>query len=66
MNIRVSQVDRSSWIGLKTSILRECAVIVSFWSVTLAPPAITTFLYFTVFGEIIGKRIGRSGLRLIA
>jgi ABC-2 type transport system permease protein len=46
------------WIGLKTLILRECGVIFRFWSITLAPPVITTILYFTLFGEIIGKRIG--------
>ncbi|MBV8741504.1 MAG: ABC transporter permease [Sinobacteraceae bacterium] len=46
------------WIGLKTLLLRECAVIVRFWGVTLAPPAVSTLLYFIVFGEIIGKRIG--------
>ena len=46
------------WIGLKTLILRECGVIFRFWIVTLAPPVITTVLYFTIFGEIIGKRIG--------
>lgn len=46
------------WIGLRTLIFRECGVIFRFWSVTLAPPAITTVLYFAVFGEIIGKRIG--------
>ncbi len=46
------------WIGLKTLLLRECAVIVRFWGVTLAPPAVSTVLYFIVFGEIIGKRIG--------
>jgi len=49
------------WIGLKTLILRECGVIFRFWSFTLAPPVITTILYFTLFGEIIGKRIGTVG-----
>lgn len=49
------------WIGLKTLILRECGVIVRFWSVTLAPPVIMTVLYFTIFGKIIGGRIGLSG-----
>lgn len=38
--------------------MRELRVSVRFWSVTLAPPVITTILYFTIFGEIIGKRIG--------
>src|SRR5581483_1635820 len=46
------------WIGLKTLILRECGVIIRFWGVTLAPPVITTVLYFTIFGGVIGKRIG--------
>lgn len=46
------------WTGLKTLIIRECGVTVRFWSVTLAPPIVTTILYFTIFGEIIGSRIG--------
>jgi ABC-2 type transport system permease protein len=46
------------WTGLKTLVVRECAVIVRFWRVTLAPPIITTILYFAIFGEIIGTRIG--------
>ena len=46
------------WIGLKTLVFREFRVSVRFWSVTLAPPVITTILYFTIFGEIIGGRIG--------
>jgi len=49
------------WIGLRTLISRECGVIVRFWSVTLAPPVIMTALYFTIFGKIIGSRIGLSG-----
>jgi ABC-2 type transport system permease protein len=47
-----------SWTGLKTLIFRECRVIVRYWSITLAPPVITTILYFAIFGEIFGKRIG--------
>jgi ABC-2 type transport system permease protein len=46
------------WVGLNTIILRECAVIARFWTVTLAPPVMTTLLYFAVFGDILGKRIG--------
>ncbi|MGH7072371.1 MAG: hypothetical protein ACREFO_20505 [Acetobacteraceae bacterium] len=49
------------WIGLKTVIRRECGVIAEFWSVTLAPPVVSTLLYFTVFGDILGKRIGPFG-----
>jgi len=46
------------WIGLRTLVLRECAVIVRFWRATLAPPVIATVLYFAVFGHVIGSRIG--------
>jgi ABC-2 type transport system permease protein len=46
------------WIGLTTLVRRECAVVLRFWSVTLAPTIIGTILYFTVFGEIVGGRIG--------
>ena len=49
------------WIGLQTVIRRECAVIAEFWSVTLAPPIMSTLLYFAVFGDILGKRIGSFG-----
>jgi len=52
---------RTLWIGLNTIFLRECAVIARFWSVTLAPPVMTTLLYFAVFGGILGKRIGSFG-----
>lgn len=52
---------RKLWIGLNTILIRECAVIARFWSVTLAPPVMTTLLYFAVFGDILGKRIGSFG-----
>jgi ABC-2 type transport system permease protein len=29
-----------------------------FWSITLAPPILTTCLYLIIFGEIIGARVG--------
>jgi ABC-2 type transport system permease protein len=46
------------WTAFRTLVVRECGVIFRFWSVTLAPPVIATILYFTIFGEIIGRRIG--------
>lgn len=55
--VRVSDRGRT-WIGLNTVIRRECAVIARFWTVTLAPPVVTTCLYFAIFGAILGKRIG--------
>jgi len=49
------------WIGLSTLIVRECGVILQFWGYTVAPPIITTILYFAIFGEVIGKRVGPMG-----
>lgn len=49
------------WIGLNTIVRRECGVIVRFWTVTFAPPVMTTLLYFVVFGDVLGKRIGSFG-----
>jgi ABC-2 type transport system permease protein len=46
------------WIALKTLVYRECVVVLRYWSATLAPPVIATVLYFTIFGEVIGARIG--------
>ena len=57
---------RRVWVGLNTIVRRECAVITRFWTITLAPPVMTTLLYFAVFGDILGKRIGSfSGIDYI-
>lgn len=48
-------------IALKTLIRRECQVIGRYWLVTLAPPAISTALYFTIFGGVLGPRVGLVG-----
>ncbi|MFC4308212.1 ABC transporter permease [Steroidobacter flavus] len=45
------------WIGFKTLVRRECGVIVRFWIVTLAPPAVMTALYVTIFGGVVGQQI---------
>jgi ABC-2 type transport system permease protein len=47
------------WIALKTLIRRECSVIARNWLVTLAPPAISTALYFVIFGGVLGPRVGQ-------
>jgi ABC-2 type transport system permease protein len=54
------------WVGLRTIIFRECAVIARFSSVTLTPPVVTMLLYFAIFGGILGRRIGSfSGIDYI-
>ncbi len=41
-----------------TIVRREVQRILRIWSQTLVPPAITMALYFLIFGQLIGKRVG--------
>lgn len=45
-------------IALKTIIVKEVYRFLRIWPQTLLPPAITTALYFLIFGRLIGNRIG--------
>ena len=45
-------------IALKTIARREITRILRIWGQTLVPPAITMTLYFLIFGNLIGSRIG--------
>ena len=45
-------------IAYQTIIIAELKRIVRIWSQTLLPPAITSILYFVIFGRVIGTRIG--------
>jgi ABC-2 type transport system permease protein len=45
-------------IALRTIIVKEVFRFVRIWPQTLLPPAITTALYFLIFGKLIGSRIG--------
>ena len=49
---------RSQWIGFVTIMRKEIHRVFRIWSQTLLPPAITTTLYFLIFGHVIGPRIG--------
>ncbi len=40
---------------------KEVVRILRIWSQTILPPAITMTLYFVIFGNLIGKRIGQMG-----
>jgi ABC-2 type transport system permease protein len=48
-------------VGLATIVRREYGRIIRIWGQTLVPPAITTFLYFVIFGNLVGQRIGAMG-----
>jgi ABC-2 type transport system permease protein len=48
----------NSAIALKTILFKEVRRFTRIWPQTLLPPAITTSLYFLIFGKLIGDRIG--------
>jgi len=50
-----------TFVGIKTLMRKEITRIVRIWSQTLLPPAITMTLYFVIFGNLIGARIGQMG-----
>lgn len=46
------------WIAFKTIIIKEFLRFIRIWKQTVLPPMITTGLYFIIFGNLIGERIG--------
>lgn len=47
-----------NWVGLKTIVSKEVLRVLRIWIQTIVPPAITMTLYFIIFGNLIGSRIG--------
>jgi ABC-2 type transport system permease protein len=48
-------------VALQTILVKECTRFLRIWVQTLVPPAITMTLYFVIFGNLIGSRIGQMG-----
>lgn len=46
------------WIAFKSLLNKEITRFTRIWVQTLVPPAITMTLYFIIFGNLIGSRIG--------
>jgi ABC-2 type transport system permease protein len=46
------------WVGFKTIARKETVRIFRIWTQTLLPSVITITLYFLIFGNIIGERLG--------
>lgn len=46
------------WIAFSTIVIKEVRRFTRIWPQTLLPPAITMTLYFVIFGNLIGPRIG--------
>lgn len=51
-------LGRARWVGFKTIIIREYGRIVRIWAQTIVPSAVTSALYFVIFGSLIGSRVG--------
>ena len=49
------------WIAFQTIFFKEIRRFMRIWVQTLVPPAITMSLYFVIFGNLIGSRIGEMG-----
>ena len=49
---------REIWVAFLTIIIREVRRFTRIWPQTLLPPAVTMTLYFIIFGNLIGRRIG--------
>ncbi len=54
-------LGRVRWIGFLTIVIREYGRIVRIWGQTLVPSAVSATLYFLIFGNLIGRRIGQMG-----
>jgi len=52
---------RYQWVAFYTILSKEIRRFTRIWAQTLLPPAITMTLYFVIFGNLIGSRIGDMG-----
>lgn len=50
---------QQQWIALATIVRKEIVRFTRIWVQTLLPPVITMWLYFVIFGQLIGSRIGQ-------
>ncbi|MGE5625541.1 MAG: ABC transporter permease [Bacillota bacterium] len=49
---------RENFVGFGTIVNREMTRVLRIWVQTLVPPVITATLYFLIFGNLIGRRVG--------
>jgi ABC-2 type transport system permease protein len=49
------------WIAYRTLVIKEVLRFSRIWVQTVLPSAITTALYFIIFGRLIGEQIGQMG-----
>jgi len=51
-------LNNHKYIAFETILIKEIRRFTRIWVQTLVPPAITIGLYFLIFGNLIGSRIG--------
>jgi ABC-2 type transport system permease protein len=49
---------KHQYVAFSTIVRREITRFMRIWMQTIVPPAVTTTLYFLIFGKLIGPRIG--------
>lgn len=49
------------WTAFQTIVIKEVRRFLRIWVQTLVPPVITIALYFVIFGNLVGSRIGSMG-----
>lgn len=54
-------MNKLYWIALKSIWRKEVTRFLRIWVQTLIPPIVTLSLYFIIFGNLIGSRIGDMG-----
>ncbi len=54
----IKPTAQTAWVGFITIVRKEITRILRIWVQTIVPPAITMTLYFVIFGNLIGQRIG--------
>jgi ABC-2 type transport system permease protein len=60
-NKKVALMNNLYWIALKSIWRKEVTRFLRIWIQTLIPPVITMSLYFIIFGNLIGSRVGDMG-----
>jgi ABC-2 type transport system permease protein len=61
MNTEALPLSTIRAVGFRTIVIREFSRIIRIWGQTLVPSAVTTILYFVIFGNLVGQRIGEMG-----
>lgn len=56
---RPKDFGNPTWVAFQTLARTEIRRFMRIWVQTLVPPAITMTLYFVIFGNLIGSRIGQ-------